>query len=135
LEQQYQILAGNPGWGTLPPLDHPAKSAQNAAANTAAGSGGATGDLTSGSNANVAGTGGSSPANALQNQSSQEWYIEASRIEEVRVSSAVEVLAGDSVPWPRTPLTPPGTPANLVGREVMFSNHMPGNFVVPGFVN
>jgi hypothetical protein len=56
-------------------------------------------------------------------------------IEQSRASTTQEVLAGDMTPWPRTPLTPPGTHANLVGQEVFFSNHMPGNFVVPGFVN
>ena len=85
--------------------------------------------------ANVNISNGSVPAVAVQDQSSQEWYVESMVIEQSRASTTQEVLAGDMTPWPRTPLTPPGTPANLVGQEVFFSNHMPGNFVVPGFVN
>jgi hypothetical protein len=146
LAEQYEIMAGNPGWGTIPLLNLPAKTAQTTAANaagysvgggnTATGSGANPGDATAGTNPNVArGSGGTSPATISPNQSTEEWYVEASRIEEERIVTTADVLSGNSEPWPRTPLTPPGTPANLVGRGVMFSNHMPGNFVVPGYVD
>jgi hypothetical protein len=146
LAQQYEIMAGNPGWGTIPISNFPAKTTQTAAANadgstsaggnTGASSGAKSGDATAGTNPNVAGgSGGTSPATTSANPSTEEWYIEASRIEEERIVTTADVLSGNSEPWPRTPLTPPGTPANLVGRGVMFSNHMPGNFVVPGYVD
>lgn len=177
LEQQYQAMAGNPGWGTIPPLNSPVKSAQNNATTaSAAAANGNTATTAAGNSANAAATSGATSGNAAAGSAvavgnaaagtevgnnnnssvgqtlasattaagtttsataltSQEWYIEASRMEEERIISAPDVLAGNSEPWPLTPLTPPGTLAALIGRGVMFSNHMPGNFVVPGYVD
>jgi len=117
LADQYQIMAGNPGWGTIPPVSNTSKSDGNSAARQ------------NGGNAN-----GADPVSALKDHASEGWYQESLSIEQSRAATAKEVLAGEMTPWPRTPLTPPGTPANLVGKETFFSSHIPG-YVVPGFLN
>jgi hypothetical protein len=69
---------------------------------------------------------GADPATALKDQANTEWYQESAGIEQSRRETVQQVLAGDMTPWPRTPLTPPGTPSQLVDNETLFANHMPG---------
>jgi hypothetical protein len=53
------------------------------------------------------------------------WWVRGSEaVERARVETAYEVLNGTAAPAPLTPLTPPGTPANLIGSEQLFFNHM-----------
>lgn len=81
------------------------------------------------------GTANSSAAPAGQNSHAGEvWYQESLSLEQSRVLTAAAVLAGELTPLPRTPLTPPGTPAQLVSQEVYFANYIPG-FQVTGFLN
>jgi hypothetical protein len=63
---------------------------------------------------------------ALKDQSETEWYQESVSIEQSWIQTAQSVLVGDMTPWPRTPLTPAGTPGDLVGEETFFSSHTPG---------
>ena len=64
----------------------------------------------------------------------ERWYRESLVVEQKRLDTANDVLAGEMTPLPRTPLTPSGTPEVLLGRGAFYSNHIP-NYVVPGFVN
>jgi hypothetical protein len=65
---------------------------------------------------------------------SELWYQESLSIEQSRVMTVDEVIAGKLTPFPRTPLTPSGTPAQLVSQEVYFANYIPG-YQVTGFLN
>ncbi len=71
---------------------------------------------------------------AQNNYTDELWFQESMSIEQSRAMTVDEVLAGKMTPFPRTPLTPPGTPAPLVGQEVYFANYIPG-FQVTGFLN
>ena len=62
------------------------------------------------------------------------WYQESLSIEQSRAMTANDVFTGKLTPFPRTPLTPPETPGQLVGQEVYFANYIPG-FRVTGFLN
>ena len=70
------------------------------------------------------GNGGS--AATANGQSQADWYQRSAMIERQRQLTAQEVAAGTMLPWPRTPLTPHGIPAQLVSDEVMYANHIPG---------
>jgi hypothetical protein len=48
------------------------------------------------------------------------WYAEAQKIEKTRLETAQRVMAGKWPPEPLTPLTPPGTPAQLIGADSVF---------------
>ncbi len=53
------------------------------------------------------------------------WWIHGSKmIEQARLDSAEAVLNGTADPQPLTPLTPPGTPAYLIGPGQLFFEHM-----------
>jgi hypothetical protein len=81
----------------------------------------------SGANPNVpAYSNGVDPAQALQAEANTQWYQEALSMEKSRVADAQAVLAGEQTPWPRTPLTPAGTPAALVGSETLWANKIAG---------
>ena len=184
--EQFQIMAGNPGWGTIPPA--PARTSANGtvAAPVAANAAGtsapqaapaaapnapsqniSTPAQTSGfaqspENPNPpaattpASADGSNPNSPVQISNPQPqatasvsigansstapdvtqafWYQESMNIEQSRIETAAEVLAGNATPWPRTPLTPAGTNPQLVGAETFFGNQIPG-FITPGFLN
>jgi hypothetical protein len=49
-------------------------------------------------------------------------------IEENRQNTVQDVLSGQMTPWPLTPLTPAGTPANLISNDGLFANHMPNPY-------
>jgi hypothetical protein len=97
------------------------------------------GGAQAGSDQNSGGTGGTAtgagqPADSTADHSKEMWYQESLTIEQRRIATAQDVLAGDATPWPRTPLTPVNTPAPLIGPETYFPNHIPG-YVVHGSVN
>jgi hypothetical protein len=53
------------------------------------------------------------------------WWVRGSKmVEQARVDSANAVFNGTADPQPLTPLTPPGTPATLIGSEQLFFDHM-----------
>ena len=68
---------------------------------------------------------GSNPAAENSSAPVDPWWIRGSKmVEQSRVQSADAVANGTASPLPLTPLTPPGTPANLIGSEQMFFDHM-----------
>jgi hypothetical protein len=103
-------IPGNPGFGTIPKNDNNANSSpsRNSSQNS------------------VVNSAGADPATAFKDESNTQWYQDSVSIEESRQETAQQVLSGEMTPWPRTPLTPPGTPGNLIGAEAFFSNHIPG---------
>lgn len=112
LAEQYQIMAGNPGFGTIPPKNEDnAKSVEKSP------------------NPNT-----SDPAKVTEAETKEYWFQESTRIEARRVATAAAVQAGEMDPWPRTPLTPLGTPSSLVSREFYFSNHSASG-LVPGYID
>ena len=89
-------------------------------------------------NVNDTGTGAgavlsSATTGGTADHSKEFWYQESLIIEQSRIATAQEVLAGDATPWPRTPLTPASTPAGLIGKETYYPNHILG-YVVRGSV-
>jgi hypothetical protein len=64
--------------------------------------------------------------NTTQSHLYQWWIKEAEKIERARVETAQRVTAGEWPPYPLTPLTPPGTPAQLIGAGSLFMDHGPG---------
>lgn len=88
----------------------------------------------------------SNPGNGSKNSSSSAaaigagdftkelWYQDSLAIEQQRAASVAKILSGELAPLPRTPLTPPGTPGQLLDRETIYSDHIPG-FRVYGFVD
>jgi hypothetical protein len=69
---------------------------------------------------------GSNPASAnFSTPKMDPWWIRGSKmVEQARLDSADAVLHGTADPQPLTPLTPPGTPANLIGPSQLFFEHM-----------
>ncbi len=65
-------------------------------------------------------------ASAPEEHLYQWWVKEAEKIERARVETAQRVMAGEWQPYPLTPLTPPGTPAPLIGDGSAFMDHGPG---------
>jgi hypothetical protein len=124
-EEVKRIQAGNPVWNGMGASA--AKNNSSAGQNTSGGQNDAAGT----------GSGNSSPSTAPSSQNDyagEVWYQESVSIEQSRAMTVNDVLAGTMTPWPRTPLTPANTPAQLISREVFFSNHIPG-FRVTGFLN
>ena len=125
-----EISPGNPGWGTLAPV----VAGSIARPDAKAGTGQSSAPTQSGTaTPNAAGSSAgatTTPTNSADN----EWYQEALSLEQSRKDNAAQVLAGEQEPWPATPLTPPGTPAALVGKGMFFSNHLP-HYVVTGSLN
>ncbi|HEV2691376.1 MAG TPA: hypothetical protein VG347_00620 [Verrucomicrobiae bacterium] len=60
----------------------------------------------------------------------QWWVKEAEKIERARTETAARVKTGEWQPYPRTPLTPDNTPAELVSADEVFMDHGPG-IVIP----
>ncbi len=117
-EALQRIKSGHPIWnGTVAGADKKNTGGQNASA---------------GNNA-VAASNSGAPS-TQPDYANEEWYQESVSIEQSRALTANEVLAGRLTPFPRTPLTPPETPGQLVGQEVYFANYIPG-FRVTGFLN
>lgn len=52
------------------------------------------------------------------------WWVTGSKnLEAARIATANLVSSGQAEPWPLTPFTPPGTPANLIGPERLYFGH------------
>ncbi len=118
-------LAGYPGYGSLPARSSSPNSAKDETHDPAS----APGSKPSNSN----GSNGVDPAIVLQDQSQTEWYQQSLNIEQERKETAQAVLAGEMTPWPRTPLTPPGTASALVDPKAFYSDHIPGYRQPPDF--
>ena len=82
-------------------------------------------NLTSANDSGANGSGGVGD-NAAQGQIYQWWIKEAEKIERARLDTAPRVAAGEWPPYPLTPLTPSGTPAQLIGTDSLFMDHGPG---------
>jgi hypothetical protein len=84
----------------------------------------------SNSRAANAASGGSNSADAAANPPGSHvyywWLQDAKDIEQTRLATAQSVLAGEMAPQPLTPLTPPGTPAGLIGPDSVYMEHGPG---------
>ena len=75
-----------------------------------------------------------SSANAQKDYTKEYWYQDCLATEQSRIQYAREVLSGEMTPYPRTPLTPSGTPSQLMDRETIYSSHIPGYRMV-GYVD
>jgi hypothetical protein len=138
LGEQYQMMAGNPGWGTIPAASPHAPGAAST------GSGQSSGSATTPSTGQSLGSGqagstslansGAASTTGSADPSGEEWYQESQNIEASRLETANDVLMGNATALPRTPLTPVGTDSRLIGRETFFGSHIP-NYIPPGFVN
>lgn len=62
----------------------------------------------------------------------QYWRKGAEEIEQARIATADRVRNGTWQPYPRTPLTPPGTPSELIGADSVFMEHGPGVVISNG---
>ena len=51
------------------------------------------------------------------------WVIGSKSMEAARIATADMVNSGQAEPWPLTPYTPPGTPANLIGPDQLYFGH------------
>jgi hypothetical protein len=85
----------------------------------------------SNSRAGNAASGGSNPGDAAAANPPGShvyywWLQDAKDIEQTRLATAQSVLAGEMAPQPLTPLTPPGTPAGLIGPDSVYMEHGPG---------
>lgn len=113
-----RIKAGNPVWSgggtpSKPAADNP-------------------GDKDTAKDNSSAGTGGDKGLNSAKVVDPEPWYLESLDIERDRLTTAEAVYAREASPLPRTPLTPPNTPARLIGKETFYSNRIPG-YIVPGY--
>jgi hypothetical protein len=105
---QINFQSGN---SDAPANPQPGSSANSGTATDNSGSGNVASNDSSNSNKNV-----SKP---------DPWWVTGSKgIEQARIRSRDMVLSGQADPQPLTPLTPAGTPANLIGDGQLFFNHM-----------
>jgi hypothetical protein len=56
------------------------------------------------------------------------WYRGSQQMEAARVATAAAVERGELPAYPLTPLTPPGTPAVLIGSDQLYFNHFVRQF-------
>ena len=78
---------------------------------------------------NATGVAGNNDGSVAQEHLYQWWTKEAQKIEQARLDTAQRVLAGEWPAYPLTPLTPPGTPSQLIGPDSLFLEHGPGMLV------
>jgi len=83
-----------------------------------------------GSGTDNAGTGTAVPEDFTK----ELWYQDSLALERARAETVAEVLSGERSPYPLTPLTPPGTPGQLLNQDVIYSDHISG-FRTYGFVD
>jgi hypothetical protein len=102
-------IPGNPGFGTIP------KSASAQSSPTP-----------NSSSASTTDSRGTDPAVTFQDQANADWYQDAAIMEQERRETAQQVLSGEMTPFPLTPLTPPGTPSQLIGDDAIYADHIPG---------
>lgn len=77
-----------------------------------------------GTAANNTGSENSGAANANAPKPDPWWVVGSKAIEKARIQSADLIASGKADPEPLTPLTPPGTPAYLIGPDQVFFQHM-----------
>jgi hypothetical protein len=125
---------GNPGFGTLPPLAGVAAAQAKKSSADANGSNPVADKAASQNEKSPADGNGPNPAEQLKSHANEDWYQDSLSIEQSRQSTIQEVLAGQMTPWPLTPLTPAGTPANLISHDGMYANRRPdfGHFFMTG---
>ena len=128
----YAVASGNltrPGSdGALTQTGYARGSGQapgNNSPNNPTGNGNGSSDASSGLEGNGTGdvnsdTVGSNDVNAKGTQEFHWWTKEAQKVEAAREATAQQVLDGALQPYPLTPLTPPGTPASLIGTNGVF---------------
>jgi hypothetical protein len=67
---------------------------------------------------------GAATADTFALDGTEPWWLAGSKLtEQARLRSAADVQAGLADPQPLTPLTPPGTPANLIGPDQAYFVH------------
>jgi len=111
-EAVQRIKAGNPLWV-------PTASASRQNTGSGADNAGAANSENSANN--------SSASTAFPEDFTKElWYQDSLVIEQERAATAADVLSGQKTPFPRTPLTPPGTPGQLLDRETIYADHISG---------
>jgi len=71
---------------------------------------------------------GSSTSIQTGKQSDSWWYTGAQEMEAARLATAAAVRRGEAEPFPLTPLTPVGTPAELISAEQRYFNHFVPQF-------
>ena len=102
-------------------------SSRNSSANsgnTSTGSGSASTDAAMGANpANGSATGASFASGSSPSEINTWWYGGSQDIERARLETEDAVRQGALPPYPLTPLTPPGTPPELIGPGQAFFNH------------
>lgn len=67
-------------------------------------------------------------SNQTGKQSDAWWYTGAQEMEAARLATAAAVRRGEAEPFPLTPLTPAGTPAELISAEQRYFNHFTPQF-------
>jgi hypothetical protein len=100
----------------------------------ASGTGTASGNSSGAANGSSTSPGSGQSTAKTADHSNEVWYQESVNIEQARLATAQDVVAGNATPWPRTPLTPASTPAQLIGPETVFGNQIP-RWVPPGLVD
>ena len=96
------------------------------AAGGAVNSGNSQGGSSSGNGTPSAGDSGSQASGGSDDSASKPawepwWVIGSKSMEAARIATADMVNSGQAEPWPLTPFTPPGTPANLIGPDQLIS--------------
>jgi hypothetical protein len=95
-----------------------------AGGNSSTDSGSAPPAATTGANpANGSTTGVSSTSDSSSSEQDSWWYGGSQEIEQARLQTAEAVRNGALPPYPLTPLTPRGTPPELIGPGQVFFNH------------
>lgn len=89
--------------------------------NTSTGSGNASAN--SGNASTDVATGASSTSGSSSSEINAWWYGGSQDIERARLETEDAVRQGALPPYPLTPLTPPGTPTELIGPGQAFFNH------------
>jgi len=101
---------------------------QSGQANSQPGSSASDGTAANNTASNNADSNSSSGSSSTSNASAPKtdpWWITGSRaVEAARRQTADLVSSGQADPQPLTPLTPPGTPAYLIGSDQLFFDHM-----------
>lgn len=106
------------------PAAMPAAPAGYAAAGGAGGSGNSQGGSSSGNGTPSAGDSGSGDSDSASKPAWEPWWVIGSKsMEAARIATADMVNSGQAEPWPLTPFTPPGTPANLIGPDQLYFGH------------
>jgi hypothetical protein len=114
----------NSGFATVVASTASSKNTSTGSGNASASSGNASTDAATGANpANGSTTGASSTSGSSSSEINTWWYGGSQDIERARLETEDAVRQGVLPPYPLTPLTPPGTPTELIGPGQAFFNH------------